>query len=157
MAEERAWLTGGRVYTQLADRLRVRITSGVYAVGDVLPSEAALCQEFRIARNTARRGLAVLEDEGLIVTVPSKGRIVTTASVQASDAPYNYQRIAGELRERIRSGELAGGAALPSELMLRQRFAASRNTVRQALALLEREGLVVAEQGRGRFVKGETS
>ncbi|MFG2072285.1 regulatory protein, gntR family [Nonomuraea maritima] len=157
MAEERASLTGGRVYTQLADRLRERITSGVYAVGDVLPSEAALCQEFRIARNTARRGLAILEDEGLIVTAPSKGRIVTTASAPSSDAPYNYQRIAGELRERIRSGELAGGAVLPSELMLRQRFAASRNTVRQALALLEREGLVVAEQGRGRFVKGETS
>lgn len=157
MAEEQAWLTGGRIYTQLADRLRERITSGVYAVGDVLPSEAALCQEFRIARNTARRGLAILEDGGLIVTVPSKGRIVTTASVQASDAPYNYQRIAGELRERIRSGELAVGAALSSELTLRQSFAASRNTVRQALALLEREGLVVAEQGRGRFVKGETS
>ncbi|MBF8193404.1 GntR family transcriptional regulator [Nonomuraea sp. K274] len=157
MAQERAWLTGGRVYMQVADRLRERIASGVYAPGEVLPSEAALCREFGIARNTVRRGLAILEEEGLIVTVPSKGRIVTAASVLSPDAPYSYQRIAGELRERIQSGELAVGAALPSELTLRQRFAASRNTVRQALAVLEREGLVVAEQGRGRFVKGETS
>ncbi|MEU8404470.1 GntR family transcriptional regulator [Nonomuraea sp. NPDC048892] len=154
MADERAWLTGGRVYTQLADRLRERIVAGEYAAGGVLPSEAALCREFRIARNTVRRGLALLEEEGLIVTVPSKGRIVTAAAVPLSQAPYSYQRIADELREWIRSGELVVGAAVPSELALRHRYAASRNTVRQALAVLEREGLVVAEHGRGRFVMG---
>ncbi|AQZ67769.1 Transcriptional regulator of succinyl CoA synthetase operon [[Actinomadura] parvosata subsp. kistnae] len=152
MSDGHAWLTGWRVYTQLADRLRDRIVAGEYAAGSVLPSEAKLCQEFGIARNTARRGLAILEDEGLIVTIPSKGRVITAAAA-TPHAVYRYQLIAGDLREQIRHGELAAGAALPSELSLRRRYGASRNTVRQALGLLEREGLVVAEHGRGRFVR----
>ncbi|MFD2357321.1 GntR family transcriptional regulator [Nonomuraea ferruginea] len=42
---------------------------------------------------------------------------------------------------------------MPSEAELRRRFTTSRNTVRQALAVLEHEGLIVAEHGRGRFVR----
>ncbi|MFI7438659.1 GntR family transcriptional regulator [Nonomuraea indica] len=142
------WLTGGRVYFQIADRLRQRIAAGALRPGGVLPSEAALCAEFGVARNTVRRGLALLEEEGLIVTVPSKGRVVAGGQ----DAPYRYQGIAAELRARIEGGELPPGGALPSEAELRRQYGASRNTVRQALALLERDGLVVAEHGRGRFV-----
>ncbi|WP_113705334.1 GntR family transcriptional regulator [Nonomuraea lactucae] len=143
------WLTGGRVYTQIADRLRKRIASGEFPPGSALPSEAALGRGFGVARNTVRRGLAILEDEGLLVTIPSKGRVVCGAGAAA---PYRYQVIAAELREQIQRRQLAAGAAVPSEAELRRRFAASRNTVRQALAVLEREGLVVAEHGRGRFV-----
>ncbi|MGA4994846.1 GntR family transcriptional regulator [Nonomuraea bangladeshensis] len=144
------WLTGGRVYTQIADRLRERIRSGEFAPGQVLPSEAELCRGFRVARNTVRRGLAILEEEGLLVTVPAKGRVVLGEGAAAS---YRYQVIAAWLRERIERGELVPGDLLPSEAALRRRFQASRNTVRQALALLEQEGLVVAEHGRGRFVR----
>lgn len=148
------WLTGGRVYTQIADRLRERICSGEFPPGSALPSEAALGRAFGVARNTVRRGLAILEDEGLLVTIPSKGRLVCGVEPVT---PYRYLVIAGQLREQIERGTLVAGAALPSEAELRRRFAASRNTVRQALAVLEREGLVVAEHGRGRFVclKGE--
>ncbi|MEU8356340.1 GntR family transcriptional regulator [Nonomuraea sp. NPDC048882] len=146
------WLTGGRVYTQVANRLRERIRSGEFAPGQVLPSEAELCREFGVARNTVRRGLAILEEEGLLVTVPSKGRVV--AGQEEVAVPYRYQVIAAWLREQIERGELASGAALPSEAELRRQFAASRNTVRQALSVLEREDLVVAEHGRGRFVRG---
>ncbi|MEU4330411.1 GntR family transcriptional regulator [Nonomuraea dietziae] len=146
---ERQWLTGWRVYTLLADRLRERIAAGTYPPGTALPSEAELCSEFGVARNTARRGLALLEGEGLIVTVPAKGRVVTGADLAAL---YRYQVIADDLRRQIQHGHLSPGAALPSELVLRSRYQASRNTVRQALAVLENEGLVVAEHGKGRYV-----
>ncbi|MFI7153003.1 GntR family transcriptional regulator [Nonomuraea sp. NPDC050022] len=144
------WLTGGRVYPQVADRLRERIGSGEFPPGSVLPSEAALCRTFGVARNTVRRGMALLEDEGLLVTVPSMGRVVCGAEPAAR---YRYQVIAAELREQIEHGQFAPGAAVPSETELRRRFAVSRNTMRQALSVLEREGLVVAEHGRGRFVR----
>ncbi len=145
------WLTGGRVYPQIAARIREQIVAGEFAPGVVLPSEAELCRRFGVARNTVRRGLALLEDEGLLVTVPSKGRVVSADSGAAS---YRYQQIATSLREQIERGTLAAGAALPSEAELRRQFAASRNTVRQALSVLERDGLIVAEHGRGRFVRG---
>jgi len=150
---ERRWLTGGRAYPQIASRIRDQIHTGQFPPGTVLPSEAELCRTFGVARNTVRRGLALLEKEGLVVTVPSKGRVVAGNPGQAGAASYRYQEIVATLREQIQSGDLAPGAVLPSEAELRRRFATSRNTVRQALAVLEHEGLIVAEHGRGRFVR----
>ncbi|MEV4173852.1 GntR family transcriptional regulator [Nonomuraea sp. NPDC049709] len=75
------------------------------------------------------------------------------AAVGEQSVPYRYLAIAAELRARIERGELQPGSALPSEAALRRRYEASRNTVRQALAVLEHDGLVVAEHGRGRFVR----
>lgn len=56
--------------------------------------------------------------------------------------------VADALRERIRSGELAVGAPLPSESELGLQFGASRGPVRQALAQLRNEGLIETSQGR---------
>lgn len=145
--------SGRRVFPLIADRLRMRITSGRYPAGGYLPSEAELCAEFRVARNTVRRALGVLEEDGLIATIPSKGRLVRHRDTEAVAVPYRYAAIAAELRDRIRSGALAAGATLPSETELRRRHGVSRNTVRQAFALLERDGLIVTKQGKGRFVR----
>ncbi|GGO30161.1 hypothetical protein GCM10010116_60440 [Microbispora rosea subsp. aerata] len=150
----KARLTGQRVSGKLAERLRERITTGVYPPGRALPSEAALTAEFRVARTTVRRALQTLEAEGLIVTVPSKGRLVQGTDAPV-DASYRYQLIARELRRRIERGDLGPGDLLPSEAELRWLYDASRNTVRQAFAELEREGLIVSRQGKGRFVRSD--
>jgi len=66
-----------------------------------------------------------------------------------------YYQIAESLREAIRDLEAAPEgerAELPTEVELCQRFGVSRGPVRQALQLLEREGLVSRERGRGTFV-----
>ncbi|MFI6817234.1 GntR family transcriptional regulator [Nonomuraea sp. NPDC050328] len=146
------WLTGWRVYTQLVDRLRERIEMNMYPEGSMMPSEAALSAEFGVARNTVRRALAVLEAEGLIQTIPAKGRLVLGGS-KTRDEPYLYQGIVRELRGQIERGELAPGGAVPSESILRRAHGVSRSTVRQALAVLQQEGLIVAEHGRGRYVR----
>lgn len=65
-----------------------------------------------------------------------------------------YVRIAAELRDAIMRGEYAVGAQLPSEAELAARFAASRGTVRQAVAVLASEGLVGSRQGARRIVLG---
>jgi GntR family phosphonate transport system transcriptional regulator len=54
------------------------------------------------------------------------------------------------------TGVLPGGAQIPPEPRLMARFGVSRFTIRQALAALQRRGLVRAEQGRGTFVRSET-
>lgn len=64
-----------------------------------------------------------------------------------------FQQIADELRRAIESGEFAPGSALPSEAQLMEHFGVARMTVRQALQVLKAEGLVVAEHGRGVFVR----
>jgi len=73
---------------------------------------------------------------------------------RATPLPLYYQ-IAESLREAIRDLEAAPEgerAELPTEVELCQRFGVSRGPVRQALQLLEREGLVSRERGRGTFV-----
>ncbi len=50
--------------------------------------------------------------------------------------------------------ESEAGARLPSEAELCEEFAVSRITVQQALRLLEREGIIRREQGRGTFYLG---
>ena len=64
------------LWRQLAAILRARIRSGTYPPGRVMPSEKQLEQEFGLSRNTARRSVALLRDEGLIVTVAGRGSYV---------------------------------------------------------------------------------
>lgn len=66
---------------------------------------------------------------------------------------FQYQEIARELREQILRGEYRAEGRLPSERMLVLRFQVQRNTVRQALAVLEQEGHISTEGKRGSFVR----
>jgi GntR family transcriptional regulator len=69
-----------------------------------------------------------------------------------SEAPPSRQ-IADKLRESIASGAFGPGAKLPSERELARSYGTARNTARQAIAILQAEGLVEAEHGRGVFVR----
>ena len=55
-------------------------------------------------------------------------------------------------RERILDGRLSVGTRLPTDDELADLYQISRDTVRQALALLANEGLIERVQGRGTFV-----
>ncbi|MEV6464606.1 GntR family transcriptional regulator [Kitasatospora sp. NPDC051702] len=64
-----------------------------------------------------------------------------------------YERIADDLRQLIRAGELKPGDRLPAETSLVGQYGKSLPTVRQALALLQAEGLIEKQHGRGTFVR----
>jgi GntR family transcriptional regulator len=66
-----------------------------------------------------------------------------------------YRVISDELRQEIESGQLAPGSQLPTELELRDRFNASRNTIRDAVKTLVNLGLVVTRPGQGTFVTAQ--
>jgi DNA-binding GntR family transcriptional regulator len=63
-------------YRQIAAILRARIEAGELQPERPIPSEAQIEQEFGVARATARHAVAVLRDEGLVVTVPGMGTYV---------------------------------------------------------------------------------
>lgn len=66
-----------------------------------------------------------------------------------------YRQIAEDLREQIESGALRPGQQLRTELELRERYGASRNTVRDAIKWLTNLGLVETKPGQGTFVVQE--
>ena len=56
------------LYQQIADDLRRRILSGDLAVGDDVPSEGELAEQWRTSRGPVRNALAALRSEGLVET-----------------------------------------------------------------------------------------
>src|SRR5262245_25847064 len=56
--------------------------------------------------------------------------------------------VASHLREQILSGELADGDVLPKEEALRQNYPVSKPSFREAMRILEAEGLVAVRRGK---------
>lgn len=69
----------------------------------------------------------------------------------ASPIP-RYVQLADILRQRVAKGKWAAGVALPPLEDLMQEFSVARVTVRQAVHLLAKEGLLSPQRGRGTFV-----
>lgn len=65
-----------------------------------------------------------------------------------------YAQLADALRSRIRQNTYRRGAQLPTERDLMAEFQVSRNTVRQAVESLEKDGLVTRQHGYGTYVSG---
>jgi GntR family transcriptional regulator len=94
--------------------------------------------------------------------LPQRSRLIFRVSQQSDRCDLEvtggtmadpmYRRIAEQLRREIESGQLERGSQLPTELQLRERFYASRNTVRDAVKSLIALGLVETRPGQGTFV-----
>ena len=66
-----------------------------------------------------------------------------------------YAQLASLLRQRIVRGEWKEGDRLPSHGELTREFGVARVTVRQAISILERDGVVKSRRGRGTFVAAQ--
>lgn len=64
-----------------------------------------------------------------------------------------WRQIHASLAAAISSGRFGPGDRLPSENSLSGEYGVNRHTIRRALAVLEEDGLIRVEQGRGSFVR----
>jgi len=83
--------------------------------------------------------------------------MTTASSLTAPDAAdatsdRTHQRLAGSIAALITSGEFKVGARLPSERSLADRFDVSRTLVREAIIVLELQGVVEVRGGSGIYV-----
>ncbi|MBN2292479.1 MAG: GntR family transcriptional regulator [Pirellulales bacterium] len=63
-----------------------------------------------------------------------------------------HERLRHYLMGELEAGRLKPGQAVPSEMQLAQMLEVSRTTVRQAMASMDRDGLIRRIQGKGTFV-----
>jgi GntR family transcriptional regulator len=63
-----------------------------------------------------------------------------------------YRRIAADLRARIRTGQFPAGSVLPPQRRLSEDYDVTLMTMRQALRVLEEEGVIAQQAGRGTYV-----
>lgn len=74
------------IYAQLVNGLTLRIVSGIYQVGDKLPSVRDLAAEAGVNPNTMQRALTELERIGLMFSQRTAGRFVTEDSKMIEQA-----------------------------------------------------------------------
>lgn len=67
------------------------------------------------------------------------------------------ERVIARLGDDFRRGRLAAGAKLPTEQALTSKLGVSRAVVREAVAALRADGLVVTRQGSGAYVADPTA
>ena len=65
-----------RLATVVVEELASRIVAGSLPEGAVLPTEAALCDEFGFSRTVLREGLKLLEERGLVRVEQGRGTTV---------------------------------------------------------------------------------
>ncbi|GAA1954736.1 GntR family transcriptional regulator [Catenulispora subtropica] len=144
-----------RGHRWVADVLRDRIENNVYPAGTQLPTEASLVEEFAIARDTVRRALAVLAEDGLVVTTHGRGTFVRDERDAGIGQPKHAQ-VGAKLRALIEAGEVEADAAFLTEAEVQRRFSVSRRTARAALKGMEDDGLLYVT-GRRRLVARQDS
>ena len=142
--------SSARGYRSVADALRERIESGSYQPGSQLPTEVQLTKEFDVARDTVRRAIALLAEEGIVVKSHGRGSFVRDDSRREIGLSKHAQ-IAAELSDIIRAGEVPIDASFLTEAKIQERYSVSRRTARAALKVLEDSGLVQIV-GRRRMV-----
>lgn len=89
--------TNGLLYLQLETELKQKMLTGEYAVGERIPTEPELCDEYGVSRITVRRAVQDLVDEGLLRKVRGRGTFVAVPKYVASigtDMGYGF----GELQ-----------------------------------------------------------
>jgi GntR family transcriptional regulator len=77
---------GSLLHRQLFVLLRQQILNGTYHVGEQLPTQEALCQQFAVSRITVRRALADLQTQGLVRNEQGVGAFVV-GPPRATPAP----------------------------------------------------------------------
>ncbi|MBO0877407.1 MAG: UTRA domain-containing protein [Pseudonocardia sp.] len=68
-----------------------------------------------------------------------------------------YRQVANDLRNAINGGAYAAGDTLPSQPSLARRYGLNQTSISRAIAILDAEGLVRTEHGRGSYVVGPPS
>lgn len=132
-----------RMHEELVDVLGEDIRQGIYPVGEFLPSERQLMDDFGVSRLTVREALASLEGHGLIETRPgTRARVCGPRAdflldMLSQAATFSLQQPGGlkifaEVRELVEAGtaRLATERATDEQIeILRDRLRANREAI----------------------------
>lgn len=73
------------IYARILDALRQRIASGMYRVGESLPTEAELVSEFGVSRHTVRAALQNLVAEGIVERTAGRGTFLKRSGADGGE------------------------------------------------------------------------
>jgi DNA-binding LacI/PurR family transcriptional regulator len=134
------------LHEQLLNQVRHLILSGVWAPGDLLPSESELQRQLKISRSTIRQALSNAEAQGLIERVPGKGTFVTRSPTGQPDSRLIGYITCDSFRH-LQSQLLSGAESVVTAQGYRVVFCNSNRDADEENRLLEQ--LVLEDKVRG--------
>ena len=78
------------IYLQIIDQMKAAIICGIYPPGSRLPSIRDLSMEAGVIPNTLQRALSVLENEQLIITQRTSGKMITDDACRITGLRQSY-------------------------------------------------------------------
>lgn len=109
-------------YYQLAQILRQQIESGVYRVGDRLPSENHLSEDYQLSRGTVRQALQTLINEGLIRSSQGHGTYVIAPNAQKTAFQLARFDQETQARHQVPTTQLIQAEVIPADARVAQRL-----------------------------------
>ncbi len=73
-----------RLYEKIVEQIEQRILTGELKVGDQLPAERELGEQFRVSRTAIREAVKALREKGLVEIRPGRGTFITNDTSQAA-------------------------------------------------------------------------
>lgn len=99
-------------YFQLKRIFLAEIEAGRWSIGDRLPSEPAICEQFSVSRTTVRQALAELESEGFVRRERGRGTFVS----DRRPSSWLLQSSHGFYDEAVRTGHVVTSRVIRCEL-----------------------------------------
>ena len=94
-------------YKRIKEHIENLIRSGRLKVGDAIPPESALTEQFKVSRMTANRALRELTDEGVLVRVQGSGTFVAQrCPLPAKGARCEHGSVLGGKTRAVRVSSL---------------------------------------------------
>ncbi|MDP1714489.1 MAG: FadR/GntR family transcriptional regulator [Anaerolineales bacterium] len=72
-----------RLYEQIVSQIEQRIEAGDLKVGDQLPSERELAEQFAVSRTAVREAVKALRQKGLVEIRPGRGTFITNGTTDS--------------------------------------------------------------------------
>jgi GntR family transcriptional regulator, transcriptional repressor for pyruvate dehydrogenase complex len=72
-----------RLYEKIVGQIESRIMAGELKLGDHLPSERELAEQFRVSRTAVREAVKTLAEKGLVQVRPGRGTFITNSTSEA--------------------------------------------------------------------------
>lgn len=73
----------GRLYEQIVAQIKLQIVNGTLKVGDRLPTERELAEQFQVSRTSVREAIKILQQKGLIEVYPGRGMFIVDSVSQS--------------------------------------------------------------------------
>lgn len=83
MPDEYEAVRSERLYMKIVEQIQRRILAGELKVGDHLPPERDLAEQFQVSRTAVREAVKTLSEKGLVAVRPGRGTFVTNGTSQA--------------------------------------------------------------------------